>query len=144
MLLFCSFMELNLLKTLAILNRFASLMSSEKSIKKSSIIISLLFILSYHFAFIFVLKQSFFLLNKPIRQDPTPGLDNFLQHSIDIELTADFNVGDLVALLDVKSEPVNYQQTLYHVTVHADFGVYFVIFFECFPDDHREDGQQWS
>ena len=82
--------------------------------------------------FVFVLVEEF------IGLDPTPGLDDFLQHSIDVKLAADFNVGYLIAFLDIEPEPVDNQETLNHVAVHADLGVDFVELFEGFANDHRE------
>ena len=30
------------------------------------------------------------------------------------------------------------------MSVHTNFRVHFIVFFKCFLDDHRENGQQWA
>lgn len=72
----------------------------------------------------------------------TPGFHYFFQHFVDIELAADFNVGDLVAFLYVESEPINYKQALDHVAVHTNFRVDFVELFQRFADYYRKHSQQ--
>ncbi len=51
----------------------------------------------------------FMSFKKFIRVNPTPGLDNLLKHSIDIKLTTNLDIRNLVAFFNIKPKPIYYQ-----------------------------------
>jgi hypothetical protein len=46
-------------------------------------------------------------LTELIGLNAAPGLDDFFEHSVDIEFATNLNIGNLIALLNVQPEPVN-------------------------------------
>jgi hypothetical protein len=82
-------------------------------------------------------------LTELIGLNAAPGLDDFFEHSVDIKFATNLYIGNLIALLHVQSEPINDQQPLDHVPVHANLRVHFIKLFQTLSDNHWKNCQQW-